>query len=83
MQPRILTFDRLVSLFLYFVAATSIGDVVGLELRSLLAVGGVSGIPNFQLTEACMEWNVNLSAWVDGWLAEMLASHAPHLQLQV
>ena len=54
MQPRILAFDRLVSLFLYFLAATSVADIVGFQLRSLLAVGGVSGISNFPLPEACI-----------------------------
>ncbi|KAG0624155.1 hypothetical protein M758_3G228000 [Ceratodon purpureus] len=43
-KPRILAFDRLVSLFLYFLAATSVADIVGFQLRSLLAVGGVSGL---------------------------------------
>lgn len=49
-----LAFDRLVSLFLYFLAAMSIADIMGLQLRSLLAVGGVSGIPNFQSTHSCI-----------------------------
>ena len=44
-QPRVLAFDRLVSLVLYFVAAICIADVLGFALRSLLAVGGISGIP--------------------------------------
>lgn len=43
-KPHMLAFDRLVSLFLYFLAAMSIADIMGLQLRSLLAVGGVSGL---------------------------------------
>lgn len=43
-QPRLVAFDRLISLVLYFVAATCIADIVGFALRSLLAVGGISGI---------------------------------------
>jgi hypothetical protein len=42
-QPRLVAFDRLISLVLYFVAATCIADIVGFALRSLLAVGGISG----------------------------------------
>jgi hypothetical protein len=42
-QPRILAFDRLVSLLLYVLSATCIAEVVGFALRSLLAVGGISG----------------------------------------
>ncbi|KAG0603664.1 hypothetical protein M758_10G111600 [Ceratodon purpureus] len=43
-EPRILAFDRLVSLLLYFLSATCIAEIVGFALRSLLAVGGISGI---------------------------------------
>ncbi|KAG0556699.1 hypothetical protein KC19_11G072800 [Ceratodon purpureus] len=42
-QPRVVAFDRLVSLVLYFLAATCTADIVGFALRSLLAVGGISG----------------------------------------
>lgn len=43
-EPRILAFDRLLSLFLYFLATTYIADIVGFALNSLLAVGGISGL---------------------------------------
>ncbi|BFI20189.1 mechanosensitive ion channel protein 1/2/3 [Marchantia polymorpha subsp. ruderalis] len=42
--PRIIAFDKVVSLLMYFVALSCIGEVNGFALRSLLAVGGFSGV---------------------------------------
>jgi hypothetical protein len=42
-QSRIFAVDKLVSLAMYGLAASCVAEVLGLHLRSLLAVGGVSG----------------------------------------
>ncbi|KAL2613711.1 hypothetical protein R1flu_025403 [Riccia fluitans] len=42
--PRIIAFDKIVSLVLYVLALSCIGEVNGFALRSLLAVGGFSGV---------------------------------------
>ncbi|KAL3679166.1 hypothetical protein R1sor_022122 [Riccia sorocarpa] len=42
--PRIIAFDKVVSLILYVIALSCIGEVNGFALRSLLAVGGFSGV---------------------------------------
>jgi hypothetical protein len=43
LQPQIRLVDKVSSLAMYGLAASSIAEVVGLALGSLLAVGGVSG----------------------------------------
>ncbi|XP_024517944.1 mechanosensitive ion channel protein 1, mitochondrial [Selaginella moellendorffii] len=42
--PRVVAIDKVASLFLYFLAASSIAEVCGFALSSLLAVGGISGL---------------------------------------
>eukprot|EP00246_Nothoceros_aenigmaticus_P009414 TRINITY_DN2492_c0_g1_i2.p1 TRINITY_DN2492_c0_g1~~TRINITY_DN2492_c0_g1_i2.p1 ORF type:complete len:515 (-),score=48.03 TRINITY_DN2492_c0_g1_i2:617-2161(-) len=42
--PRIIAVDRVVSLLLYYLALSIVGEITGYGLRSLLAVGGVSSI---------------------------------------
>lgn len=43
-EGQILTFDKIVSLAMYVLAASCIAEVLGFTLNSLIAVGGVSGV---------------------------------------
>jgi hypothetical protein len=50
-QPRILVVSKLVSLTIYFLAATILADLLNFPLGSLLAFGGVSGMdPRAQIS---------------------------------
>lgn len=42
--PRLIAFDKVLSLLMYYIAGACIGEVAGFALRSVLAIGGVSGI---------------------------------------
>eukprot|EP00250_Pteridium_aquilinum_P004602 c14811_g1_i1 orf=133-1524(+) len=42
--PRFIALDKILSLLMYYLAGTCIGEVSGFALRSVLAIGGVSGI---------------------------------------
>jgi small-conductance mechanosensitive channel len=42
--PRIYAFDKVISLLMALVAASLMGEITGFALRSLLAVGGFSGV---------------------------------------
>lgn len=42
--PRFIAQDKVLSLLMYYIAGTCIGEVSGFALRSVLAIGGVSGI---------------------------------------
>ncbi|MCO5554259.1 hypothetical protein L7F22_007787 [Adiantum nelumboides] len=42
--PRFIALDKVLSLLMYYIAGTCIGEVSGFALRSVLAIGGVSGI---------------------------------------
>lgn len=41
-QPRIVAADKVLSLLLYYLAASAVGEITGFGLRSLLTVGGIS-----------------------------------------
>ncbi|MCO5603503.1 hypothetical protein L7F22_057654 [Adiantum nelumboides] len=43
-KPRFIALDKVLSLLMYYIAGTCIGEVTGFALRSVLAIGGVSGI---------------------------------------
>ncbi|KAI5059515.1 hypothetical protein GOP47_0025834 [Adiantum capillus-veneris] len=42
--PRFIALDKVLSLLMYYIAGTCIGEVSGVAFRSVLAIGGVSGI---------------------------------------
>lgn len=43
-KPRLIALDKVLSLLMYYIAGSCIGEVSGFALRSVLAIGGVSGI---------------------------------------
>ncbi|KAH7424985.1 hypothetical protein KP509_11G035600 [Ceratopteris richardii] len=43
-KPRFVALDKILSLLMYYVAGTCMGEVFGYAFRSVLAIGGISGI---------------------------------------